>query len=177
MTVPTGSNTPDNERDEWRTPRWLFLWLDQRFGFDIDLAASDENALVDNYLTIDTDALQRPWHGLWQRGYCNCPYSNIDPWVDKAIQEMDAGFLTVMVMPSFNGEERFCRVFDFASEVIDIIGRVAFLRPDGTPVSGNTRGTSVYVFDPHRLTAACQRWHVRRDRLIERHENNGTAHR
>lgn len=164
------SKTPAAERDSWRTPRWLFDWLNARFSFDVDLAAEEGNALCAYFCTEESDALVRPWHGVWSRGFLNCPYSDIDPWVDKAIHEQRRGFLTVMVMPSPNGEERFGQVFSQASEIIDIVGLIAFLKPDGTPVSGNTRGTSVYIFDPARMGAPCQRWWVRRDELIKRHE-------
>ncbi len=47
--------------------------------------------------------------------------------------------------------------------------RVAFLRPDGIDVKGNTRGTSVYVFDPARAGATCQRWWVMRDEMIKQY--------
>lgn len=163
------SKTPAEVRDSWRTPPWLFAWLDDRFRFDIDLAASDDNCLVDKFFTVDTDALARPWSKLGRRGFLNCPYSKIDPWVDKAVDEQARGFLTVMVMPSFNGEERFQTIFENASEIIDIVGRVAFLTPDGKEVKGNTRGSSVYIFDPARFFAPCQRWWVTRDVLIERY--------
>jgi len=161
-----GSKTPAAERDCWRTPRWLFSWLNERFAFDVDLAADENNALCAYFCTKESDALTRPWHGVWSRGFLNCPYSDIDPWIAKAVDEQWSGFLTVMVMPSFNGEERFQHVFTCASEIIDIVGRVAFLTPEGKEVKGNTRGSSVYIFDPARLFAPCQRWWVMRDSLI-----------
>ena len=163
------SKTPVNERDEWRTPPWLFDWLNARFSFDVDLAADETNALCAFYCTAESDALARPWHGVWSRGFLNCPYSNIDPWVDKAILEQQHGFLTVMVFPSPNGEERFGQVFSHASEIIDIVGRVHFIRPDGTECKQNTRGTSVYIFDPARRGATAQRWWVMRDELIRQY--------
>lgn len=165
------SKTPAEDKDEWRTPPWLFEWLDDRFDFDVDLAADDDNALCGAYYTQATDALAQRWMmaGISHRGFLNCPYSKIDPWVDKAILEQMHGFLTVMVIPSPNGEERFADVFKHASEIIDIVGRVSFLRPDGVEVKGNTRGTSVYVFDPARMGAPCHRWWVMRDDLVKRY--------
>jgi hypothetical protein len=38
---------------EWRTPPDLFEWLNRRFQFDYDAFASHENALCDEYSTID----------------------------------------------------------------------------------------------------------------------------
>lgn len=163
------SNTPPPDKDRWRTPSWLFDWLDNRFDFDVDLAADEKNALCPFYYTQTDDSLSKAWHDEARRGFLNCPYSNIDPWIAKAIDEQRNGFLTVMVMPSCNGEDRFQHVFSCASEIIDIVGRVAFLTPDGKEVKGNTRGSSVYIFDPARFFAPCQRWWVTRDVLIERY--------
>ncbi|MGE0289545.1 MAG: DNA N-6-adenine-methyltransferase [Bradyrhizobium sp.] len=162
------SKTPVEDRDEWRTPPWLFEWLDDRFDFHIDLAATRGNALCPLYVTKDGDAMSKDWHEFDNAtvGWCNPPYSKIDPWVDKAILEQMLGFTTVMVFPSVNGEERFADIFTHCSEVIDIVGRVHFLRPDGTPVKQNTRGTSVYIFDPRRLGAPCHRWWVMRDKIM-----------
>ena len=162
------SKTPVDARDSWRTPPWLFEWLDERFYFHIDLAADSHNRLCSQYLKEGNgDGLSVDWHELPQatKGFCNPPYSNIDPWVAKAIAEQAKGFLTVMLFPTCNGEDRYAKVFERASEIIDIIGRVAFLRPDGTPVSGNTRGSSVYVFDPLLRGAPCRRWWVMRDAI------------
>lgn len=163
------SKTPKEDRDEWRTPPWLFEWLDDRFDFHIDLAATRENTRCSQFYAKEHDALSIKWHIIDNatKGFCNPPYSNIDPWLDKAIHEQRHGFLTVMVFPSPNGEDRFGQVFSHASEIIDIVGRVHFLRPDGTECKQNTRGTSVYIFDPTRIGAACQRWWVRRDQLIQ----------
>lgn len=164
------STTPADARDSWRTPPWLFKWLDRRFRFEIDLAATRENALLDDYYCHDDNALLRPWRVRAYRGFLNPPYSDIDPWVDKAIAEQTEGFLTVMLFPTCNGEDRYAKVFEHASEIIDIIGRIAFLRPDGTPVTGNTRGSSVYVFDPMLRGAPCRRWWVMRDEIRKQYE-------
>jgi phage N-6-adenine-methyltransferase len=167
-----GSTTSTDARDEWRTPPWLFEWLDNRFDFEIDLAATYKNTLCPRFYSESDNALLIDWydHNSATRGWVNPPYSNIDPWVHKAIAEMAAGFLTVMLFPSPNGEDRFDRVFRHATEVIDIVGRIAFLRPDGAPVSGNTRGSSVYIFDPALRGAPCRRWWVLRDEIRARYE-------
>lgn len=40
MTVYTGSNTPVDQRDLWRTPPVLFAALDAEFFFQFDAAAA-----------------------------------------------------------------------------------------------------------------------------------------
>lgn len=53
----------------------------------MDVAASDENAMEPYYFTLAQDGLAQPWNG--HRVWCNPPYSNIRPWVEKAWYEMD----------------------------------------------------------------------------------------
>lgn len=169
------STTPTEDRDSWRTPPWLFAWLDDRFNFDVDLAADKRNWLCPLFYTKEDDALSQDWRAKGGRGFLNPPYSKIDPWVEKAVLAQVCGFLTVMVMPSCNGEDRFQHVFSYASEIIDIVGRVAFLTPDGKEVKGNTRGSSVYIFDPARISAPCHRWWVMRDYVIDAYSDAEVA--
>ncbi|KYU29672.1 hypothetical protein AML62_20790 [Escherichia coli] len=58
------------------------------FGFWLDSAASDKNALCAHWLTEADDALNSEWisHGaIWN----NPPYSNIRPWVEKAAEQFE----------------------------------------------------------------------------------------
>ncbi|EEV6419547.1 phage N-6-adenine-methyltransferase, partial [Escherichia coli] len=50
------SNTPAHDKDCWQTPLWLFDALDIEFGFWLDSAASDKNALCAHWLTEADDA-------------------------------------------------------------------------------------------------------------------------
>ncbi|EEV8639044.1 DUF1382 family protein [Escherichia coli] len=55
------SNTPAHDKDCWQTPLWLFDALDIEFGFWLDSAASDKNALCAHWLTEADDALNSEW--------------------------------------------------------------------------------------------------------------------
>ena len=70
---------------EWRTPPAFFAALDAEFHFTIDVAASDQDHLCSRYYTKEQDGLRQPWAGevVW----CNPPYGNVYPWVEKACQE------------------------------------------------------------------------------------------
>ena len=46
-------------RDDWETPKGLFDYLDSRFDFEIDAAASKENALLSAFWTEEDDALKQ----------------------------------------------------------------------------------------------------------------------
>lgn len=91
------SNTPAHDRDCWQTPLWLFDALDIEFGFWLDSAASDKNALCAHWLTEADDALNSEWvsHGaIWN----NPPYSNIRPWVEKAAEQCIQQRQTVVML-------------------------------------------------------------------------------
>ena len=144
-----GSTTPESERDSWATPPFIFHWLDDAFIFDVDLAASHKNKKCERYFTVDDDALNNDWHGFDSKtGFCNPPYSNISPWINKAIQESKLGFTTVMLIPTPNGESYYNDVFENATEIVFITGRLSFIAADGKPKSGNPKGSCVVIFRP-----------------------------
>jgi phage N-6-adenine-methyltransferase len=143
-----GTKTPVEQRDCWQTPKFVFDYFNNRFDFRMDVAASKENSLVDlNYWTEEDDALSQNWSvcGNW----CNPPYSDIMPWVKKAIEQMEQGCLTVMLIPADTSVKWFKLAFDNCAECHFISGRLAFINSETKkPVSGNNKGSVVFVFDP-----------------------------
>ena len=116
------------KRDDWTTPTELFEDLDAVFGpFDLDAAATDENALCENYYTQETDGLAQEWFG---QVFVNPPYGRvISKWVDKAIQEWDEKRPTgvVMLLPSRTGTRWFHRLNDHPDvEIVFLRGRLKF---------------------------------------------------
>jgi site-specific DNA-methyltransferase (adenine-specific) len=59
--------------DEWETPDSLFNLLHSVYHFDIDVAASAENAKLPEFWTKQSDVLGKPWIDF--KGWCNPPYS------------------------------------------------------------------------------------------------------
>lgn len=144
-----GSKTKESIRDLWQTPKWLFDYYHRRFDFKMDVAASPENTFVKgNYWTDKENALDQNW-SVWGN-WCNPPYSNINPWVEKAIEELKRGCLTVMIIPADTSAKWFKLAFENCSECHFISGRIAFINSETQkPVSGNNKGSVVFVFDPH----------------------------
>lgn len=90
------------DRDDLGTDPALFAELDARFGFTLDVAASDANAKCARYFTKEQDGLGQSWAG--ERVWCNPPYSDIRPWVRKARLEVDAQCV-VMLLPANRTEQ------------------------------------------------------------------------
>lgn len=95
-----------SKSDEWSTPQYLFDTLNEEFHFQIDLAATLNNTLCEEYLGPDhfvefmRDALIVLWITLGSVGWCNPPYSKCREFVAKAAEERLKGFTTVMLLPS-----------------------------------------------------------------------------
>lgn len=90
----------------WRTPDALFQGLNEELGpFDLDVAADAQNCKVYSFFDEDSNALSdgAKWHGtiVW----CNPPYADIRPWIDKAEVEVAAGHCerVVMLVPASVG--------------------------------------------------------------------------
>lgn len=90
------------EVDERQTSPEVFDPLNERFWFTIDVAALPRNAKCKRFWTPDDDALAQSWAG--ERVWCNPPYSEIEPWVEKAHAEVDAE-LIVMLLPANRTEQ------------------------------------------------------------------------
>ena len=90
--------------DEWPTDQAVFDDLDQMFGpFNLDAAATKENAKCSHFFTVEDSALLRPWvtvDGMLANVWCNPPYSDCDGFVGKAIAERERGVSTTMLLPS-----------------------------------------------------------------------------
>jgi len=142
------SKTPESERDSAQTPDNVFQFANLEFGpFDIDLAADKHNAKCPRFFTKEMNALDQSWSDQKAyEGWCNPPYSDITPWIFKAYDEAAKGFNTTMLIPTFNGEKWGETVYDLATEVCLIFPRVNFIRPDGSIMTGNPRGSMLVWF-------------------------------
>jgi len=137
------SNTPEAERDTWRTPEYILMYTEKVVGeIDFDTACDDSNAvampITNNY--SHSDALNAEWFGVC---WCNPPYSNITPWIEKAIASKS---ITVMLIPSPNGESYYSELIKNSHEIA-IQGRISFIGADGKPKNGNTRGSSLFIIN------------------------------
>ncbi|UCQ53306.1 phage N-6-adenine-methyltransferase [Edwardsiella tarda] len=153
------SNTPAEAKECWQTPLWLFDALDLEFGFWLDAAASESNALCAKYLTEEDNALGCEWESagaIW----CNPPYSKIGPWVAKAAEQSDRQIQTVvMLVPEDMSVGWFSEALKTVDEVRVITGgRVNFVHAvTGAEQKGNSKGSMLLIWRPfttplHRIT-------------------------
>ena len=105
----------------WRTPRDLFDTLHYRFGFNTDGAASFEDKLL-----ADFDDGDRPWDG--RRVFCNPPWSDIPPFIEKAA----TADLAVLLVPARVNARWFHRALALGARVEFFMGRPSFKGPAKT---------------------------------------------
>ena len=147
MSTEHKSNTPADIKDCWQTPKFVFDYYNNRFNFTMDVCASHSNTLVENsYWTEADDSLNQNWCMV---SWCNPPYSNIMPWVMKAIDESKQGVKTVMLIPADTSVKWFKLAFENCTECHFISGRLSFINAETQrPVNGNNKGSVVFIFDP-----------------------------
>lgn len=140
------TDEPEKVTDQWRTPTWLFRFMDHRWGpFDIDLAADEHNTKCREYIDRETNSLIMPWKfdGI-TKGFCNPPFSNPAPFINKARLNTDLGFSTSLILPVALNDQWIADVFQ-ATEIVQIVGRIRFTRPDA-PGAASLRGGIQLVY-------------------------------
>lgn len=96
--VDVTDNIDDRETDDA-----YFRTLDAKYHFDLDVAAAAHNAKCERYFTRAQNGLAQSWAGasVW----CNPPYSDLRPWVQKAWQECESTKGIVMLLPANRCEQ------------------------------------------------------------------------
>lgn len=95
----------DDINDRGTTPELLAEVIELGYGpFTLDVAAADHNAKCARYFTLTDDGLEQSWAG--ETVWCNPPYSDIHPWVAKALIECAHPGTTVTLLLPANRTEQ-----------------------------------------------------------------------
>lgn len=87
--------------DEWATPQAFFDELHEEFQFDIDAAASEENAKCPVWFGPPIDALAlKSWATVPKTIWLNPPYSRVREFIAKAREQAEAGHTVVCLVPA-----------------------------------------------------------------------------
>jgi len=104
-------------KQNWTTPPSIFDPLHEEYDFTLDGASEPGNGLLPRSSTVDDPI---PWRG--ERVFCNPPWSNIPPFVEKAA-EAD---LAVLLVPARTNCRWFHRALDLGARVRFFPGRPSF---------------------------------------------------
>ena len=164
----------DPAAQEWETPDDLFDVLNEEFGFDVDVAATEENTKCKQFISEGTDALNWPWLApppisMCCAAWCNPPYAKPLPWVKKAYEQVckypGSVAAVLLNMDSSTKWYQFC--FENASEIrIFTKGRIKFfppaeLMPPGgeDDLPGGKKSSILVIFRKKQSLAPCHIWH------------------
>ena len=168
MSNEFSSNTEPEHKDHWQTPDNIFHALDAEFGFYLDAASEPHNALCSRFLTPADDSLSCDWESygpIW----CNPPYSNITPWINKAAEQCRKQRQTiVMLLPADTSTGWFSLALKSVDEVRVVTdGRIQFINA-GTGKKGKNgpgKGNIFLIWRPF-IKPRCQFTTISRDELI-----------
>jgi phage N-6-adenine-methyltransferase len=97
---------------EHGTPPEIFDPLNAEFGFTLDAAATDENALCEDYYTAEEDGSAQDWAG--HTVFCNPPYDakSLQAFTQNVLRQAGNGVTTVMLVPSKTDQPWFHWLWD-----------------------------------------------------------------
>lgn len=127
------SSTDESEKDQAQTPWWFVNSVRDFFGIDdfiLDVCAEERTKKGITHYSLDNgkNGLESCWSIY---NWCNPPFSNIEPWIRKAVAEANHGLNTAMIFPA-NYETKYHRLaVDNADTIINMPFRLKFLRPNG----------------------------------------------
>lgn len=115
-----------SKSNEWSTPQDFFDMLNKEFKFDLDPAATKENAKCKKFFTEKDNGLLQSWGGY--RVFCNPPYGReLRKWVEKAATESKKrGTVVVMLIPARTDTSYFHDFIYGKADIRFIRGRLKF---------------------------------------------------
>lgn len=125
--------------DEWLTPPEIIKSLGV---FDLDPCAPVQRPwdMAKKHYTVKDNGLLQPWEG---RVWCNPPYGrSTGEWLQKCAMHGDA---VALIFARTETEMFFRWVWEQATALLFLRGRLTFYRPDGRVASANAGGPSVLV--------------------------------
>ncbi len=134
-----GHQSSQMRSEDWITP----LEIIEKLGpFDLDPCAAAEQpwACADESYTELENGLMLPWRGLV---WLNPPYGKYtDRWLNRMALHNNG---VALIFARTETKMFFDHVWDYASAMLFIKGRLYFHYPDGTRASANSGGPSVLV--------------------------------
>lgn len=150
------SKTDPRHKDYWATPQEAvdnLVWIceDRHIvpkGLGrVDVCASDVNKKFLTYISEEQDTLKMSW-GKHNLCWMNPPYSNVTPFLEKAVAEVENGNYTLALMKNDCSTKWFAYAVEHAIAIIFITrGRINFVSAlSGEVVGGNNFSSVVFVF-------------------------------
>tara|TARA_R110000822_G_scaffold14327_10_gene50602 strand:- start:9559 stop:9984 length:426 start_codon:yes stop_codon:yes gene_type:complete len=121
----TNSNVHfSSKTDLWYTPQTFFDRYDKKYGFILDVCATDDNTKCNRWFTEEQDGLSQDWYGAC---WMNPPYGReIGKWMKKAHLEAKNNGATVVCLVPSRTDTMWWHDFAMKGEIEFIKGRLKF---------------------------------------------------
>jgi len=121
-----------SKKQDWRTPKEVFDFLNRRFNFTLDACADSNNALCKNYYSKEDSCLSHGWSGAV---FMNPPYGReIIRFTRKAILEHISGCKKIVcLLPARTDTKWFYEIAAHAEEIVFLSGRLRFSEGGSAP--------------------------------------------
>lgn len=150
-----GSNTPAELKGKWRTPQYVFDYLNKIYNFNLDPYADISNTLCKNFIGEDDNANLVEWRdytsGEPVSAFCNPDYRqpNIELALGSARREARQGGTVVVLIPNQPAKYWSELIVGQANRVLITLGRISFIHPvTDEPMSGNAGGSAIITYLP-----------------------------
>lgn len=135
----------------WLTPLSLVNALGK---FDVDPCGYPGHKTAERLITLPEDGLHLPWEG---RVWLKPPYgkgNGIDAWLFRLWGQGNG----IALVPARTETEWFQRAASTAAGMLLLKKRIAFLTPEGVPVTGNPVGSILLAYGASnaRVLATCE---------------------
>ena len=113
-----------SKTDLWYTPQDFFDKYDKKYGFVLDVCATDDNTKCNRWFTEEHDGLKQDWYGAC---WMNPPYGReIGKWMEKAyLAAKNNGAVVVCLVPS-RTDTKWWHDFAMKGDIEFIKGRLKF---------------------------------------------------
>lgn len=158
--VHQSSKTEAEHKDLWATPQeivdGLLSYVENKglvpSGLSkLDVCANKHNKKCERFITEQQDTLVTPW-GEGNLCWLNPPYSNVQPFLNKAVAEAANGNYTVALLKNDCSTKWFHYAAKNAIAVVYImLGRISFISAmTGETIKGNNFSSVTFIFGPER---------------------------
>ena len=143
-----------NVNNDWYTPEFWLKPVWDIFGkIDLDPASSikaNETVNASNIFTIGQNGLKQDWYG---KVFLNPPFSSpmLSNFLKKAVKEYESGRVEEMIILTNSGTDtKWSKIITDKSTVAFTIGRISFVRPNGSSVGSTSRGQMYCYMGPNK---------------------------
>lgn len=150
MSAPGNDRKADKDttRSDWGTPRYIFEYYRERYGFEVDAAASAGWSMCNDFMDETYDSLRNPWRP-GKSHFLNPPYGGLDMgrWIQQNIDQArsDMGIRGGLLVPNATETKWFETAFNAAMNLHIIAPRIPFIHPvTRLPVANNPGGSVLF---------------------------------